>query len=197
MSATEMSPPSLTGRFPMVRSMAQGWWVFMLRGAVAILFGLLAFLNPGTGLAFILGILAAWMMIDGIGTLYQAYKGTTQKHRAWVWLDGIVSLVAGITVLFAPGMSALLLVFVTGFWAIATGGIRIYMAFRIGSILLGVMGAISIFFGAWMVLNPGPGLLALVWIIGFEAIMLGAVMLGFGWRLRKIANDPHGPHATA
>ena len=70
MSGTQPTPPSLTGHFPLVRLMARGWWVFVLRGVVAILFGLVAFLAPGLGLAFILGMLAAWMAIDGVSTLY-------------------------------------------------------------------------------------------------------------------------------
>src|SRR3712207_1776866 len=80
MSASQATPPSLDGRFPLVRRMAAGWWVFVLRGVVAILFGLMAFLAPGAGLAFILGVLAAWMAIDGVSTLYQAVKGPPERH---------------------------------------------------------------------------------------------------------------------
>src|SRR4051812_17685935 len=91
MSGTQALPPSLTGRFPLVRLMARGWWVFILRGVVAILFGIVAFLAPGMGLAFILGILAAWMAIDGVSTLYQAVKGPPERHGVWFWVDGIIS----------------------------------------------------------------------------------------------------------
>ncbi|MFC7692500.1 DUF308 domain-containing protein [Paeniroseomonas aquatica] len=90
-AATPPGPMSLNGRFPMVRLMAQGWWMFILRGAASILFGLLAFLVPGLGLAVMLGFLAAWMALDGIGTLYQAVKGPPERHGAWFWVDGIVS----------------------------------------------------------------------------------------------------------
>jgi uncharacterized membrane protein HdeD (DUF308 family) len=191
MSATDPAALSLTGRFPMVRAMAKGWWVFALRGVVAILFGILILANPGVGLAFVLGMLAAWMLIDGVSTLYQAITGPAERHGFWFWADGVVSILAGVAILAAPPAAALLLVYLTGFWAIITGAIRIYVAFGIGSILLGFLGAISVFFGVWMVANPGPGLLVLIWLIAFEAIMMGVVMLGFGWRLRKIANDPH------
>ncbi|MCB4823383.1 HdeD family acid-resistance protein [Roseicella aerolata] len=160
---------------------------------VAILFGLVAFAAPGAGLAFILGVLAAWMAIEGVSTLYQAVKGPPERHGVWFWVDGIISILAALVVLLAPGLSALALVLVTGFWSLAIGVTRIVMAFRLGSILMGLFGAIAVFLGAWLVLNPGPGLLALVWLVGLEALVAGALMIGLGWRLRRIRNDPHGP----
>jgi uncharacterized membrane protein HdeD (DUF308 family) len=193
MSGTEVTPPSLTGRFPLVRLMARGWWVFILRGVVAILFGLLAFLAPGAGLAFILGALAAWMLLDGVSTLYQAVKGPPERHGAWFWIDGILSLVAAFALLALPGVSALTLVLITGFWSIAIGVVRLVMAFRLGSVLMGLFGAISVFIGFWLVMNPGPGLLALIWVVGIQALAAGALMIGLGWRLRRIHHDPHGP----
>lgn len=104
----------LAGRFPMVRVMARGWWVFALRGVAAVLFGLVTFLVPGLGLAFVLGVLTAWMAVDGVGTLYQAMRGPPERHGAWFWVDGVLSLVAAAVLLLAPGASALGLVLITG-----------------------------------------------------------------------------------
>jgi len=197
MSETPNTPMTLEGRFPMVRDLANGWWVFVLRGAVAILFGILILMNPGIGLAFVLGILAAWMAIDGVGTLYHAFKGTAGKTGFWFWLDGIISVLAAGIVLFNPGLASLTLVFIVGIWTILTGAIRLVMAFRMGSILLGILGAIAVFFGAWIIIQPGAGLLAIIWIVAFEALLMGGMLLAFGFRLRRIANDPHGPEAQA
>lgn len=194
MSATQAKPPSLEGRFPMVRRMASGWWVFVLRGAVAILFGVMASLVPGAGLAFILGVLAAWMAIDGASTLYQAVKGPPERNGFWFWVDGILSLLAAVAILVVdPAVSGLLLVYITSFWSIASGIFRLILAFRLGSTLMGLFGAIAVFFGVWLLLNPGPGLLALIWIVALQALFVGFVMIGLGWRLRRIHNDPHGP----
>ncbi|RYJ01469.1 MAG: hypothetical protein EON47_10660, partial [Acetobacteraceae bacterium] len=145
-------PASLTGRFHLVRLMARGWWMFLLRGLAGILFGLLAFLVPGLGLAVMLGFLAAWMALDGIGTLYQAVKGPPEKHGVWFWVDGIVSLGAAVALLVAPVASALMLVFITGFWSIA------------------------VFIGAWLIAAPGPGLLALIWVVGIQALLAGGLL---------------------
>ena len=198
MSGTDTATPSPLpglppGQFPLIRLMAQGWWVFVLRGVVAILFGLIAFLAPGMGLAFLLGLLAAWMAIDGISTLYQAIKGPPERHGFWFWLDGIASIAAAAAILFLPGLSAIMLVFITGIWSIMIGVFRLVLAFRLKSVLMGLFGAVSAFFGVWLLVNPGPGLLALIWIVGIEAVVAGALMIGLGWRLRRVRNDPHGP----
>lgn len=42
-----------------------------------------------------------------------------------------------------------------------------------------------------MLLSPGPGLLAVIWMVALEALVIGAIMIGLGWRLRRIHNDPH------
>ena len=190
---TQPAPMSLTGGFPLVRMMARGWWMFMLRGVFAILFGLVAFLVPGLGLALILGCLAAWMALDGVGTLYHAVRGPPERHGAWFWIDGILSLVAAAALLLAPVASAIGLVFLVAAWSVVVGVIRLVMAFRLGSVLMGLFGAISVFIGAWMISAPGPGLLALIWLVGIQAVATGTVLLGLGWRLRRIAHDPHGP----
>jgi uncharacterized membrane protein HdeD (DUF308 family) len=56
---------------------------------------------------------------------------------------------------------------------------------------------LNIAIGAWMLLRPGPGLLAVIWMVGLEAIAMGVIMIGLGWRLRRIHNDPsQGPAQT-
>lgn len=186
-------PMSLTGRFPAVRRMAEGWWMFLLRGLASISFGLVAFLVPGLGLAVMLGFLGAWMAIDGIGTLYQAVKGPPERHGVWFWVDGLVSLGAAVALLVAPVAAALLLVLITGFWSIVVGVVRLVLAFRLGSVLMGLFGAVSVLLGAWLVAAPGPGLLALIWVVGLQALLAGGLLCWLGWRLRRVARDPHGP----
>lgn len=187
------APPVGLAGFPLVRLVARGWWVFVLRGVAAILFGILAFLAPGLGLVFILAFLAAWMLVDGIGSLYQALSGGPppgERSRTWLWIDGIIALLAAAALLFAPMISALALVLVAGVWFIVSGFARLMLAFRLSSVLLGLLGAVNILLGAWLVFSPGPGLLAVVWLIGIEAIAMGVLMIGLGLQLRRIHHDP-------
>ena len=200
MSGNTTPPPPesmlLTGRLGMqlVRQTAGSWWVFMLRGVAAIIFGLLVFLFPGLGLMFILAFLGAWMLFDGMGSIYQAVKGghpTGERSRTWLWIDGIISLVAAAVILLAPGVSAIGLLIVTAAWFLLSGGARLMLAFRLSSVLLGLLGTVNILIGAWMLLRPGPGLLAVIWMVALEAIIMGAIMISLGWRLKHIHQNPH------
>lgn len=197
-NATPPGPESmlLSGRLgaQLVRQMAGSWWVFMLRGVAAIIFGVLVFLFPGLGLVFILAFLGAWMLFDGMGSIYQAVKGghpTGERSRTWLWIDGIISLAAAAVMLLAPGVSAIGLLIVTAAWFLLSGGARLMLAFRLSSVLLGLLGALNIVIGAWMLLRPGPGLLAVIWMVGLEAIVMGVIMFGLGWRLKHIHQNPH------
>lgn len=184
------------GRFQAVRALSRGWWLFVLRGVLGILFGILVFLFPGAGLAFILAFLAAWVLFDGVASLVQAFRGgpdPTGRHRSRTWLviDGVISILLALMILFAPGLSAFALVLIVGAWAMAVGAVRIVLAWRAGNALLGLLGALSVLLGIWLVIAPGPGLLALIWIVGIEAVAIGILFVALGVRLRRVANDPH------
>ncbi|WP_270934713.1 HdeD family acid-resistance protein [Falsiroseomonas oryzae] len=190
------------GRFAAIRALAGGWWLFLLRGVVGILFGIVVFLAPGAGLAVILAFLAAWLAVDGIASLVQAARGgpdLTGRHRSrtWLALDGVASLLLAAVVLFMPGLSAITLVIMVGAWAMAVGVLRIVLGWRAGDWAMGLLGALSVLLGIWLIAAPGPGLLALIWIVALESIVMGVLFLVFGWRLRRVANDPHGPAAAA
>lgn len=185
------------GRFSVVRMLARGWWLFLLRGVAGILFGVLALFAPGLGLALVLGFLAAFLLVEGVATLVQAAGGAPDvignRSRTWLWVDGIASVAAGLGVLFMPGVSAVFLVVMVGAWAVIVGAMRLVMAFRSGDVLMGALGALAVLVGAWMIAAPGPGMLALVWLVGVQALVTGGLFLAIGWRLRRIAQDPHGP----
>ncbi|WP_372616962.1 HdeD family acid-resistance protein [Falsiroseomonas sp.] len=196
-TASEFTP-----RFGAVRALARSWWLFLLRGVVGIAFGLLVFLFPGPGLVAILAFLAAWMLVDGVASLIQAFRDEPDpagrhRSRAWLALDGVLSLVLAAVILLLPGLSAVALVIAVGAWAIAVGGLRVVLGWRAGDWLLGLLGALTVLVGLWLVIAPGPGLLALVWLVGLQAMVVGFLFLAFGWRLRRIARDPHGPEAAA
>ena len=182
------SPPS--PRFAVIRAVARGWWLFGLRGAAGILFGLLAFLLPGAGLSIILALLAAWLVVDGGFTLWQAIAGPRERHDFWFWVDGLVSLLAAAFLIFWPGASALALVLVAGAWAVASGVFRIVLAVRAGNLLLGLLGLLGVLVGGWLLAAPGAGLLALVWLVAIQAMVGGALLVGLALRLRRINADP-------
>lgn len=170
----------------LLRGMARHWWAFVLRGAAAILFGAVALVFPGLGLVTLLAFLAAWLALEGAATIWQAVAGRGAAHGRWTWLDGLLSVGAALALLLAPGLSVFVLVLVAGGFAVATGVARIVLAFRAADLLLGLLGAVTVLFGALLLARPGPGLVALVWIVALEAIVMGAILVALGLRLRRL-----------
>ncbi|MFC0389275.1 HdeD family acid-resistance protein [Muricoccus vinaceus] len=188
--------PAPEGRFRMIRALANGWWLLLLRGIVSILFGIFAFMAPGLGLVVILGTLAAWLALDGAFTLWQAVTGrpamlgVRRPGTGWLWLEGLASLVAAAVLLMMPIASAIVLVLLVGAWSMAAGVFRAVLGWRSGSWMLGLSGLLSILVGLWLVAAPGPGLLALIWLVAIQAVVGGGLLAGLAVRLRRVHNDP-------
>lgn len=174
--------------------LARWWWAFILRGILALAFGLLALFAPAFGIAILVGLFAAWALIDGAMSLATGFR-SRGKDRSW-WLsilEGIVGLVAGVIALLFPVYAAEALVLIIGAWAIVTGVFEIIAAIRLreqitGELWLGLAGLASVLYGVVLFLFPGAGALSLVWLIGGFAIVFGGFLTALGLRLRRI-ND--------
>ena len=167
------------------------WWTLVVRGIAAILFGILAFARPGISLFFLVMLWGAYALVDGIFALIMSVK-RARRGSSWGWLlfGGIVSICAGALTFFWPQVTGLALLVVIGSWAIVTGTAEIFLAIGLrrqleGEWRLGASGVLSIAFGAILLIRPGSGALAVVWIIGSYAILFGALLISLGLRLHR------------
>ena len=173
-------------------ALARWWWTFVLRGVLAIAFGLLALLAPGLGIGVLVGVFAAYAIIDGVGSLIAGVRGRGRDRNWWLEiLEGIAGVVAGVFALLFPTLAAQALVLVIAAWSIVTGVIEIAAAIRLreeikGEGWLALAGVASILFGVLLVLFPAPGALSLVWLIGSFAFVFGAFLVLLGLRLRRV-----------
>jgi uncharacterized membrane protein HdeD (DUF308 family) len=172
-----------------VDELARHWWVIGLRGLAAILFGVLAFVWPGMTLAVLVLLFGAYALVDGVLTLMAALRGGAQ-HRVVNLIEGVVSILAGLAAFVWPGLTALVLLYIIAFWAIVTGVLEIVAAIRLRRAInneLGLIigGILSVVFGVVLLIAPGAGALAVVFLIGAYAIVFGIALLGLAWRLRQ------------
>jgi len=180
--------------FDMARTvaLARWWWTFILRGVLAILFGVLAFFAPGLGAAVLVGLFAAWVIIDGIGNIIAGVRGRGQDRSWWLEiLEGVVGIAAGLIALTFPVYAAGLLVLIIAVWAIVTGVLEIIAAIRLrelisGEVWMGLAGVASILFGVILIAFPAAGALSLVWLISSFAIVFGIFLILLGLRLRGL-----------
>ena len=172
--------------------LARWWWTFVLRGILAIAFGVLAFFAPGLGIAVLVGLFAAWALIDGATNLVAGIRSRGRDRSWWLAiLEGIVGIADGVIALLFPVYAAGALVLIIGVWAIITGLLEIVAAIRLreqitGELWMGLAGLASILYGVVLFLFPGVGVLSLVWLIGGFAIVFGVFLVALGWRLRRI-----------
>ncbi|AMO22813.1 HdeD family acid-resistance protein [Ramlibacter solisilvae] len=163
-------------------------WMLILRGVIALVFGVLAVIWPGLTLLWLVALFAAYAIFGGAVSAAAAFQVRRTEQRWWIpLLLGIVSVVAGVYAFMYPGLTALVLIIVMGVNAVFTGALDIAQAMRLerGRGLLILTGVLSLVFGVLVIWAPGAGALALVWLVGFYAIATGALMLALGLRLRR------------
>ena len=187
---TEVTPPLLGGG--LLRSLADYWWLLLLRGLVAIAFGVVAFVWPGLTLVALTLVWGAYALADGILALWTALAATGGEtaKRWWLALGGVAGIVAGLVAFFYTGMTALVLLMFIAAWAIVIGVILIWGAIELHKILddawlIGLNGALAVAFGVLLVARPGAGALAVVWMIGWFAVVFGILHIALAFRLRR------------
>jgi uncharacterized membrane protein HdeD (DUF308 family) len=174
----------------MMAALARNWWLLALRGLFAVVFGLLAFALPGVTLAALVILFGAYALVDGIFALIAAVREAEAHERWWLLvLEGIAGIAAGLITFMWPGITALVLLFLIAWWAVITGIFEIAAAIRLrkeitGEWALALGGVASVVFGLILLFRPGVGALAVIWLIGFYALVFGLLMLMLAFRLR-------------
>ena len=173
----------------LVDDLARHWWVVALRGLAAVLFGVLAFAWPGMTLAVLILLFGAYALVDGILAIVVAVRGGTD-HRLLMGLEGVVGVLAGLAAFVYPGLTALVLLYIIAFWAILTGVLEVFAAVRLRRVItnewgLIIGGVLSVLFGIVLIVAPGAGALAVVFLIGAYAVLFGVALLILSWGLRS------------
>lgn len=183
---------SLAPGASLLHALARNWWLEVLRGVAAIAFGVLAFAWPGITLVTLVLFYGAFVLVDGVLALAAAVMGGNAMPRWWLAIVGLAGIVAGALTFVWPGITAFILLLFIAAWAIVLGIFEIVGAIRLrkeieGEWLLILNGALSVLFGLVLLWRPGLGALAVVWIIGAYAIVLGVIYVIFGLKLRQHA----------
>ena len=186
-----------------MKSLAENWWAIALRGVAAIILGVLTFVLPGLSLIALILMFGAYAIVEGILNVVAAVRRRPVEGSRWLLLlEGLVSIAAGIVTFALPGLTALVLLYLIAAWAIVTGVLEIIAAVRVrkqiaGEFWLILSGVLSVVFGAFLMIAPGAGALALVLWIGAYAVVFGALLLGLAFRLRRWREDDRPPMARA
>lgn len=194
---SEFFPTALSA--PQLKEVAGRTWIWsVVRGALAIIFGLIAFFAPietALVLALVIGIFA---IVDGVIDLVDAIRHRGSAGVAGRIVLGVASILFGLVILFWPGRSLEVLVILVGIWSVVVGILQIVVSVghrgdRDSGWVWGlVAGILSVLFGVLVMISPGAGLVTIIWIVGIYAILFGIALIAFGVMMRRYAGraDP-------
>jgi uncharacterized membrane protein HdeD (DUF308 family) len=185
-------PPGTVLMRPMLDGLARNWWLILLRGICAIIFGLLTIIWPGLSLFTLVILYGVFALFDGGLAIGAAIMGDTPAPRWWLALVGALGVAAGAVTLLWPGITGLVLLFFIAGWAIAAGVFEIVGAIKLrkeieNEWLLIASGVLSVLFGVLILMFPCAGALGLAFAIGMFAMLYGVLLVGFALRLRRHA----------
>ena len=112
-------PPGMGLGSVMVHALAKNWWMLLLRGIAAIIFGVLAFAWPGMTLLTLIMFYGAFALVDGVLAIIAAIAGGAPAPRWWLAVVGLLGIATGLIVFVMPGLTALVLLYFIAGWAIA------------------------------------------------------------------------------
>lgn len=177
-------------------SLAKNWWLLLLRGLLAVAFGVLLFTRPSISVAILITFFGAYSLVDGVFSAYSAISQRSQ-HEHWVLMlvGGLCGIAIGLITFYSPGITAIVLLFYIAIWSIIIGISQIIMAVKLraeikGEFWLGLAGLVSVLFGLYLIYNPGAGILSVIWVLAAYAVLFGFLMIALSLRVKGLAKAP-------
>ena len=191
MASSTVSSAFDAGSTSASESLAQNWWLFLLRGILGILFGVVALIFPGPTMLSLVLLFSAYTLVDGVAGIISAVRAIRRKEERWGWLifEGLLNIAVAILAFLWPGMTVLAFVLLVAAWAIVSGALMTAAAFRLnvshGRWWLVLGGLLSLAYGALLVATPLSGAIVLTWWMGAYAIAFGVALVILSFKLRS------------
>ncbi len=162
----------------------KGWYWRLLFGIALLIFGLIALVLPALTLETLVIVIGAFLIAAGIFLLLGGAVGKEMKGGRWVVvLEGVLALIIGILFIVVPGWSLLAALYLFAAWMLIMGVLELVAGFVVpvdvpmmgkhSKALLIFMGILSIIIAFLLFVFPGAGLVALIWVVGIYAIIIG------------------------
>jgi uncharacterized membrane protein HdeD (DUF308 family) len=175
-----------------IELLTRNWWLVGLRGALAVIFGIVTLAWPGMTLLALIFLWGFYALVDGVSSI--ALGAAVRGHRWSNVLIGVVGVLAGLVAIMLPGETAVVLLVIIAIWAIVAGLVQVIAGFALRPVMphawfLVVTGALTLVLGVVLLFNPGAGALALVTTIGVFALIWGVSLILLAFRLRGLRDN--------
>ena len=182
----------------MVQLFSKFWWSFVVRGVVAVLFGLILILWSGLSLDLLVLTFGIFALLQGILSVIPGLSKLGGRIY-FLLIEGVIGILAGVLTFLGPGIGRMLwpevatktlLVFII-LWSFLTGIAEVIGSFRLpGEIkekwLITLSGLVCLLLGVVLLFRPGLGAVGNASVIGPFAIVFGLLWLFVGLRARKL-----------
>lgn len=169
------------------------WGTLLLRGVLAVLFGIAAVFWPALTLVTLVYLFSAYVLVTGVVNIVQGVMSMKVRTTWFLTLIvGLVELGVGVYLLRHTDVSFATLILLIGFALIIRGVLEVVAAFMdFGGwastrTLLTVGGLASVLAGVIVLMQPVAGGVAFVWVLGVYALLVGAMMVAVSLDARKL-----------
>jgi uncharacterized membrane protein HdeD (DUF308 family) len=157
-------------------------WAVGLNGLLSVAFGVVILIWPGISLYALTILFGAYALASGVVGLVSAFSSSAKGERGWLIFSSLLGIGVGVMVLAWTDISALALLYVIGAYAIAFGIIAVVGAFWLpidgsDTVLMIILGLISVLFGIVIFARPGTGALVLLDVIAAFALIIGVTQV--------------------
>jgi uncharacterized membrane protein HdeD (DUF308 family) len=171
------------------------WWVGVVEGVVAILFGIAAVFWPGLTLAVLVYLFSAFVLAWGVIDIVHGILAIKSRGTWWLTLVfGIAATGVGVYLVRHPGVSFKTLILLIGFTLILRGIFDILSVFleratATSKVLWIIAGLAAIIVGIVILNQPVAGGVAFVWVLGLYALITGPLMIAMSLDVRNELNE--------
>ncbi len=173
-------------------SVSRSWWVFLLYGIAAVLFGLAVLFWPGKTLIVMVMAFGLMSLVDGVVSLFSLFRKDLALPKWLLVIYALLCIGFGLLALYNPLMVAQSLLWVLAFWLILTGIARIVFAIQIrklvkGEWMLVLSGVLALALGVLFLAQPGIGLLTIAIWIAWGVLLYGILQIVVALRMRRLS----------
>lgn len=171
--------------------LGRSWWILMVYGIIATVFGIVAVFQPLTAIAALTWIMGIMALAEGITSLFTLATAPGGFARGWLVFYGVVSLLFGLIAVLDPLSAASALLVLLGIWLIVAGVHRLLLGLRVRRHVPGegwtvLSGVLALILGVIFVVSPLSGLAVTAIWIGVIALLYGIVQVMAALRLRRL-----------
>ena len=162
------------------------WWAILVQGIFSIIIGILLLAYPGATTLVIVQFIGIYWLVTGIFSLV----GIFMDRSMWGWklFAGIIGILAGLSIMRHPLWSTFMLptvmIIFMGVSGLFIGVAGLVAAFKGDGWAAGILGALSLLFGFFLLGSPFIAAFALPWVYGVLGIAGGIAAVFTAIRLR-------------